>query len=142
MNLSYLTKTNQLRLREVNKERIKSMLKFAETNAKIILNLELNEDSASLIYRELYESIRQLGDATLWLKGYEPLNHDVSMEALKEIDIKNKLLLNHLTRFKTTRHDINYRGVRASIKQAEEIIDFWKKCCLEIAGKLNKELGS
>jgi len=92
--------------------------------------------------REIYESIRQLGDAKWGILGFEPGNHEVSLEILKEFDIKDKVKLNSLDRFKKIRHDINYRAFRTSINQAEEILDFWNKCEEEIIKILRKELGS
>ncbi|HIH31195.1 TPA: hypothetical protein HA235_00660 [Candidatus Woesearchaeota archaeon] len=130
----------QIRPRQIDIERIKSILKSAQANAKVVANMALNDDSASVIFREIYESIRQLGDAMLWMNGYEPLNHEVSLDALRSLDIKNKILLNHLSRFKAIRNDINYRGFTASQSQAKEIIDFWKKCTPEIIEKINKEM--
>ncbi len=139
MNTDIFKTSNQLRKREIDKERIKSIINSAQINASVILKIPLNDDSASIIYRELYESIRQLGDALLWKNGYEPLNHEVSMDVLKGLDIKNKILLNHLKRFKAIRNDINYRGFRASPTQAKEITDFWKKCNSEIIIIIQKD---
>jgi hypothetical protein len=133
-------KTGIIRHRQQDKEKIKSMINSAEINARVTKEIKLNEDTATLIFRELYESIRQLGDAKWWLLGYEPTNHEISMEALKDIDIKDKLKLNSLDRFKKIRHDINYRGFRATISQAEEILDFWTKCGEEIVRILKKEI--
>lgn len=116
------------------------MLNSAEVNVKVTKNIKLDEDTATLIFREIYESLRQLGDAKWWLLGYEPSNHEISMEALKDFDIKEKLKLNSLDRFKKTRHDVNYRGFRATISQAEEILDFCNKCGEEIIKILKKEI--
>lgn len=138
--LDQWVKTNQVRIRQIDKERIKSMLISAEINAGIILSIPLNEQSATVICRELYESIRQLGDAKLWSMGFEPQNHEVSLEIIKSLDIQSKLLLNHLPRFKAIRHDINYRGYRATINQAKDIIEFWNKCGKEIISALKKEI--
>ena len=133
-------KTGIIRPRQQDKEKIRSMINSAEINARVTKDINLNEDTATLIFRELYESIRQLGDAKWWLLGYEPSNHEISMEALKEFDIKEKLKLNSLDRFKKIRHDVNYRGFRATISQAEEILDFWMKCGEEIIKLLKKEI--
>jgi len=116
------------------------MISSAEVNAKVTQDIKINDNTATLVFREIYESIRQLGDAKLWLIGYEPQNHEVSMEILKESDIKDKVKLNSLDRLKKIRHDINYRGFRASIEQAEEILEFWNKCGIEISKKLKKEM--
>lgn len=128
-----------LRNRQRDLEKIKSMINSAEVNSIVTKEIKLNENTATLIFREIYESIRQLGDTKLWLLGYEPLNHEVSMEILREFDIKNKVKLNSLDRLKKIRHDINYGGFRASISQAKEIVDFWDSCGTEILNLLKKE---
>jgi len=133
-------KTGALRNKQKDLEKIKSMIDSAEINAKVTKAIKLNEDTATLIFREIYESIRQLGDAKWGLIGFEPGNHEVSMEILKEFDIKDKVKLNSLDRFKKTRHDVNYRGFRTSISQTEEILDFWDKCGEEILRVLRKEV--
>lgn len=134
-------KARLLRPRQIDKDKIVSMLKTAETNVKVARKLPLEEENATVIFRELYESIRQLGDAKWWLLGYESLNHEISSDVLKEIDIKEKTKLNNIDRFKRTRHDANYRGFVVPLAQAKEIIDFWDSCCKEIMKLLLEELG-
>jgi len=133
-------KSGILRKRQNDNEKIKSMLNSAEINAKVTKKIKLDEDTATLIFREIYESIRQLGDVKWGLLGYEPSNHEISINILKEFDIKEKLKLNSLDRFKKIRHDINYRGFRATTNQAEEIVEFWNKCGEEIIKILKKEI--
>ncbi len=133
-------KTGILRNKQKDTEKIKAMINSAEINARVTKAIKLNEDTATLIFREIYESIRQLGDAKWGLLGFEPGNHEISMEVLKEFDIKDKVKLNSLDRFKKTRHDVNYRGFRATIPQAEEILDFWNKCGEKILKILRKEI--
>lgn len=133
-------KSGIIRNRQRDMEKIKSMINSAEVNAKVTKDIKLNDDTATLIFREIYESVRQLGDAKWWLLGYEPSNHEISMEVLKDFDIKDKLKLNSLDRFKKIRHDVNYRGFRATNQQAEEILDFWNKCGEEILKELRKEI--
>lgn len=140
MNFQNWITRGGLRNRQKDVERIKSMVNSAEINARVTKEIKLNENTATLIFREIYESMRQLGDAKLWLMGYEPLNHEVSMEILKEFDIKDKVKLNSLDRLKKIRHDINYRGFRASLEQAKEIINFWDSCGIEIVNLLKKEI--
>ena len=130
-----------IRKRSLDKEKVKSMIESSTTNMNVVKTIPLNEKSAILIFRETYESTRQLGDAKWWLYGYEPRNHEVSMEILKEMNIKEKTKLNHLSRFKQVRNDANYRGFKVTIQQAKEIIDFWDDCAEEILKILLKELG-
>lgn len=132
-------KTDQIRARQPDRERIKSIMESAITNAKIVKTVTLNEDSATLIFREIYESIRQLGDAKLWLLGYEPRNHEICMEILKESNIKEKLMLNHLSRFKRIRNDANYRGFKVTFMQAKEILNFWDTCSEDIIKEIKNK---
>lgn len=133
-------KTGIIRHRQKDIEKIKSMIASAEVNAKVTKTIKLDEDSATLIFREIYESIRQIGDARWWLLGYEPSNHDISMEILKEFDIKEKIKLNLLDRYRKIRHDINYRAFRATISQAKELLEFWDMCGEEMVKILKKEI--
>ncbi len=133
-------KTDQIRMRQQDKERTKSMIESAKTNTRIVKSIPLDNDSATLVFREIYESVRQLGDAKWWLLGYEPRNHEVCMEILKESNIKEKLMLNHLPRFKSIRNDSNYRGFKVTTGQAKEIIDFWDKCSAQIIEEISSHI--
>ncbi|MBS3075281.1 hypothetical protein J4429_02360 [Candidatus Pacearchaeota archaeon] len=135
-----LIKVKALRFRQLDSERIKSLIESAEKTANFIKTLELKEESSNIIFRELYESIRQLGEARWRIIGYEPLNHEISLDGLIDLDIKEKTMLNHLARFKKIRHDSNYKGIFVSVNQAKEILDFWNKCGEGILEILKKDL--
>jgi hypothetical protein len=136
LEIEILMRNKSLRSRQPDTERVKSMIKSAEINAETAKKISLDDNSATLVFREIYESIRQLGDAKWWSIGYEPLNHETSLEILKDIDIKEKVKLNYLPRFKRIRNDANYRGFRVSVSQAKEIIEFWDKCSSDIIKNL------
>lgn len=131
---------DQLRKKSLDREKVKSMIESSTTNMSIVKTISISEHSAILIFRETYESIRQLGDARWWLLGYEPRNHEVSMEILREMNIKEKTRLNHLSRFKSIRNDTNYRGFKVTVAQAKEMVEFWDACSQEIISILLKEL--
>src|SRR3990167_7777575 len=138
--IAHWVRGDQLRKKSLDREKVKSMIESSTTNMSIVKTISISEHSAILIFRETYESIRQLGDARWWLLGYEPRNHEVSMEILKEMDITEKVRLNHLSRFKRIRNDTNYRGFKVSAAQAKEIVEFWESCSAEILSLLQKDL--
>ena len=87
--IDFLIREGRLKVRGPDIPRVRSMLESAKKNLKVVRKIPITYDSATLIFREIYESIRQVGDARLWSLGYEPiLSHDVSMEVLKEMKIK------------------------------------------------------
>ncbi len=132
INIERFLKEKRIRIREVNKPRIINLIDSAQNNVDVALSITLNDKNATVIFREIYESIRQLGDAKWWTIGYEPLDHSVSLDSLKDINIKEKVKLNFLERFKQIRHDANYRGFTVSANQGKEIIDFWGMCSKDI----------
>jgi hypothetical protein len=137
--INNLVRIGSLRPRQVNPEKIKSIISSLEINVKVLKKMDLDEDSATIIFTGFYESIRQLGEVKWWMEGYEPQgigSHGLSLDILKELKIKESVKLNYLERFKTIRHDANYRGFRVSVAQAKEIIDFWDKCGKKILGIL------
>ena len=139
-NIKRLIREERIRLRSPDKEKIKSLMISSKSNAEVALSLGLNEKNSTVIFREIYESVRQLGDAMWWLQGYEPLDHEVSLEILKNLNIKNGLGLNFLDRFRRVRNDANYRGFKVAEFHAKEIISFWNKSGLEIIGLIKREL--
>ncbi|PIN89362.1 hypothetical protein COU60_04385 [Candidatus Pacearchaeota archaeon CG10_big_fil_rev_8_21_14_0_10_34_76] len=141
MNIDFKRLVNEKRLRprETNKDKIKSLVESAKNNVDVVSSLPINEKNATVIFREIYESIRQLGDARFWILGYEPLDHAISLDSLKDLNIKYKVKLNYLDRFKQIRHDANYRGFNVSASQAQEILDFWNVCSQEIIEFLLKK---
>jgi len=134
-----LVKAGILRIKQKDTEKIKSLIKSAEIDAQVVKNIPLDENSTNTIFKGIYDSIRELGEANWLLLGYEPTNHDISLEILKEINIKEKIKLNFLERFKKIRHDASYQGFRVTISQAGEIIDFWNKCGEDIIKILRQE---
>ena len=128
----YLKQRNVIE-KSVDKERIKSLINSAEQNVKSVKsNISLKEDTSTIIFKEIYDSIRSVAYAFWWLEGYEVVRqHEVSLSILNQLDLKNKYKLNFLERFKKIRNDASYRGFKVSVEQAKEIIDFWNDCMVE-----------
>ena len=138
-----LLKNKQIIIKTQNKEIIKSLLDAAAETAEVALSIPLIEKNSTTIFRELYEAIRQLGDAFWWLLGYESQNHDTSLEILKDLDFleeNQKVKLQHINRFQAIRNDANYRGFKVSLTQAEEFIEFWNQIGKSILSNLKKQV--
>ncbi|MBI2670652.1 hypothetical protein HY498_01780 [Candidatus Woesearchaeota archaeon] len=104
-----------------------SLIQVAKITANSVLEIPLKESNAIVIFRELYEVLRQIGDAKLWKMGYEARQHEPSIKVLMDVKIKNSFVLNNLDRFRMIRNDMNYRGFKPTLNQSQEILDFWKK---------------
>lgn len=139
--VEFMVRAGSLRERQIDAARVISMIESAVTNAEVAKKVHLDKDSATLVFREIYESLRQLGDAGWWSIGYEPLSHDASMDILKDMDIREKVKLNRVSRFKAMRNDANYRGFRVSLEQAKEILEFWDVVNKDIVKIIKSEIG-
>jgi len=118
--------------------RARTLIRSSEDISRVMLKIPVDEHSASPIFREIYECIRQLGEAKLWLSGLEAKAHEPCMKALLDEDVKDKLKLRHLDGYRRMRNASHYRGVRVPVAAANEIINFWQTCGLEILERLKK----
>lgn len=131
--IEQFVRNGKLRIRSVDIPRIKSLLASAKENARAVKKIHINEENATLVFREFYESIRQIGDVRWWSSGYEPVaSHEVSMEILMEMKIKNSFMLRRLDRFRRIRNNANYRGYKVTVEQAKEISKFWDYCGVQL----------
>jgi len=126
--VDFLVREGRVRKREADTPRIKSLLVSAKENSAVVRKINITDETATMVFREFYENIRQIGDAMWWSLGYEPVSHDVSMEILKEMNIREMLRLHNIDRFRRTRNNANYRGYKVTKEQAKEISDFWDAC--------------
>lgn len=140
-HIERLISEGKLRRRMADIPRVKSLLESAKSTADVVSNMQVNEKTATLIFRELYESIRQIGDAKWWSDGYEPVaSHEVSMEILMEMKIKEGVKLNKLDNFRRIRNNANYRGYKILIEQAKDIMDFWKSCASDLINSIENSI--
>jgi len=128
------------RISTPDKLRAKSLVEAAGKTMAVISGMAVSDETATIVFRETYECIRQLGDARWFLAGYKPKDHEVSMEILKEERIKHSAKLEKLDRFRSIRNDVNYTGYLIPKEVAEEIMEFWEECGAEILENLEKEL--
>ncbi|MCK4335690.1 MAG: hypothetical protein KAW40_03090 [Candidatus Aenigmarchaeota archaeon] len=139
--IEQLVRTQKLKKRDVDVPRIKSILKSAIDNVKVVKKIPITDESATLVFREFYESIRQIGDAKWWSLGYEPrVSHEVSMEILQNMQIRESVKLHKLDWFRKIRNNANYRGYKVKREQAKEIADFWKSCSRELIQQIQNSI--
>ncbi len=139
--IEQLIRDGKLRVRSVNVPKINSLLSAAKIGILAVQKVPLLQETSTLIFREYYESIRQLGDA-MWLSlGYEPnASHDVSMEILVGLEIQNSIKLKNLDRLRKTRNNANYRGYLVTAGEAAEIRDFWSALGEDIIKEVERGL--
>jgi len=139
--IAALLRSGELRQMSRDLPRSRSLVSSAEKNAAAALQIALSDGTSTVIFKEIYDSIRQSGDAMWWLIGYEPKSHSASLEILREdAQVSDKVSLENLQRFKNMRNDSEYSGYTVSVAQAREIVDFWKTTGLELLKWMKKRV--
>ena len=137
--ISDMERRGHVHARSKDIPRIRSLLASAKSVSSVALSIHLDEKTSTLIFRELYESVKQMGDALWWCLGYEAETHEAAMKILAEVDIKEKLGLHKLDRFRKMRNDSNYRGYMITASQAKEMVNFWRRCSGELISFIEKK---
>ena len=117
-----------IRYKRPDKKNALSILQAAKKEIKFTLKLELNEESASTIVRNIYEAFRMLGDALLVFQGIKSEDHLAPIKELMKIKVVTSRPLAALDNYRILRHNINYYGYSPTIREVEDLIDFTKKC--------------
>lgn len=138
-DIEYYLRERLVRLRTPDSSIIKTLIGSAEEKAKAVKMLQVDENTATLVFLGLYESIRQLGDAKWWQIGYEALSHEPSMRMVQESNITETTKLAKLDMFRRIRNDANYRGQKITVAEAKEILEVWDSCSYEIIEQLKKK---
>ena len=93
-----------------DKDRARSLMQNSIRDMKYTLTLNISEESANTIVRNIYESFRMLGEAILLKKGIRPIDHINSIDEILKLELKTSNPLNILENLRRLRHNINYYG--------------------------------
>ena len=134
MTMSDLIKQGIVRKTPLNNARAQSLLEMSAQTMKVILALDLNEQNASVIFRELYECLRSTLEAIGYKKGYKFENHESIKFFASEI-LQNNALAKDFDRYRKIRNGINYYGDKVAIETAKKIVEDIPKYIEEISVK-------
>lgn len=124
-----------------DKERAKSVIENSIKDMKYTLTLNVCEESANTIIRNIYECFRMLGEAILLVKGTKQIDHINSINEILKLKIETHKALELLENLRRLRHNINYYGYKANIYDAKDAINLAKTCFNPILKEVNKMVG-
>jgi hypothetical protein len=114
----------------------RSMIAAAAADMSFATSLAVTEASATTIVRGVYENFRLLGNALLVADGIETSDHTEMIGALLRLKVVTSRPLPVLDNLRRLRHNINYRGYKPSVAEAEDAISIAKA----LFEPLNKEV--
>ncbi|MCK5149997.1 hypothetical protein KAJ87_03670 [Candidatus Pacearchaeota archaeon] len=99
--------------------RAKSLKKTSENSLNILKLIKLNQDSANIIFRELYEALRQDLESIGYFKGYKFRSHEAITIFLKEI-LKEEKIAFLFDKYRKLRNNLNYYGKPIHLETVKE----------------------
>lgn len=114
-------KKNKVRKGRKDKNRAKSLLKTSQNRMRHVMESEIRDYNASTLFSDAYESLLQVCQAIISLKGYKVYNHVCITAFIKEI-LGKVAISNKFDRYRKVRNGINYYGEEIDKEFAEEAI--------------------
>ena len=130
-----------MRIKRPDNKNALSLIESAKKDMIYTLSLEVNEQSASTIVRNIYESFRKLGDALLISKGIESQDHVAPIKELMTIKVNTTRPLNLLDNMRRLRHNVNYYGYAPKLVEVVNALslakDLFEPLTKEVEKKIN-----
>lgn len=129
-----------MRVKHPDAKNALSILNAAEREMKFTLKMNVTEESAFNIIRNIYECFRMLGDARLISKGLVAVDHAEPTKELESMQVITARPLKLIDSLRRIRHNINYYGYIPSKAEAEDAISIAIACFDPLLKEIRKEL--
>ncbi len=117
-----------------------SILESAKKTMDFTLTLEVNEQSATTVTRNIYECFRMLGDALLVSKGITSEDHLLPIKRVSSVKIDSARPIASVENLRILRHNVNYYGYAPKNAEVEDVISLAKACFYKAYEQIKKEL--
>ena len=114
-----------------DKELAESLLRMSERRIIFIEKVVIDDSNAPIILADGYESLREVCEAVLAIKGYKVYSHECITSFLKEI-LNEDLLADGFDRYRRIRNSINYYGAVITKEEAMKGLKDIKEIILQL----------
>ena len=113
----------------------KALLEKATIRLKIINLEKIKIDTASIIFEDIYEGLREASQSLLELAGYKPYSHEALISFLNENNLLPLEKVNMLNNYRILKNNSVYKAEKVSKEKCLEALEFAK----EILPGINKK---
>ena len=125
-NFNEFLGTNEVRRTTRDVGLARSLRHDAEQRVELILQLPLNEKSATLVFEQVYEALRECGDALLSLEGFKSYSHAATIAFLERYGDFSASELNRLDNARQKRNLSKYYAKQSTVAETQELIALYK----------------
>ncbi len=109
---------------EVDSEEAKSLMNKAVLRLDYIKKQEINEDTSSFIFEDIYETLREASQSLMSLKGYKPYSHEALISFLKEFYPFPEHEISAFDRYRILRNKTVYCAANISTEVCQDALKF------------------
>lgn len=102
-------KNGTVRKAVIDKGTIKALIMTAERNLKVISQIKIDEESASTVFKNHYDSLREICEALALSRGYKIYLHEAIGLFLKSV-LNEEVLFIRFDKFRIMRNKLVYYG--------------------------------
>ncbi len=117
-----------------------SILESAKKTMDFTLTLNVNEQSATTITRNIYECFRMLGDAILVSKGIASEDHLLPIKEVSSLKIDSTRPIAAVENLRILRHNVNYYGYTPNNAEVQDAITLAKACFYQAHQQIKKTI--
>jgi len=135
----YYIKENLVRKSIPNISMAKALFEKGELRLNKIVKSKIEEKEASIVFEDIYGSLRESTQSLMELKGFKPYSHEALISFLNQEKILSFDKINIMDNYRILRNNSVYKAEQVSLQKCLESLKFAKEILPEIKQKL-KEL--
>lgn len=125
MEFQYYLDNNLVRKASSDKGEAEALMNKAKGRLNFSIKIRrINKDTATYIFEDIYECLREAAQSLMSLKGYKPYSHEAVISFLREFFRFSESDLETFDRYRILRNKAVYRGERISPEICKEALNF------------------
>lgn len=136
----YYLNNNLVRKASPDIAQSKALIEKAEGRIKFSIKLkEINPDTSSYIFEDIYECLREATQSLMSLNGYKPYSHEAIISFLKKFYNFEEFDINLFNQYRILRNKSIYGGEKISVEKCKESLKFLNSFFPKIKKELVKD---
>jgi len=121
MKFEEYLKSGKVRRSRVQESLATSLIIAAREDYMHIRDTKITRESASFLFKNIYDCIHKMFESRLVVNGYKSYDHSATIQFVYENNLIDKRTAESMDKFRKLRNDIQYRGVNATADEAKNI---------------------
>ena len=131
----YYIKEKLVRKTNPNRSMAKSFLLKAEIRLNRISKIHISNEESSIVFEEVYESLRESSQSLMEISGYKPYSHEALVSFLKEYGLLSDEKINTIDNYRILRNNSVYKAENVSSEKCSEALKFANTALKDIKKK-------